>query len=331
MISKWIWLDVWLTWVYNRFVMSESHSSSAPGKVILFGEHAVVYGRPAIAVPVTQARATATIQVDSAGAGLTLIARDLGTSVRLVDASMDDPLAVSARLTLDHLDLAPPDARLTVRSSIPIASGLGSGAAVSAALVRALAAYLGHDLDPATVSGLVYQVEKIHHGTPSGIDNTVVAYERPVYFVRGRPVQTFAVGAPLHLVVADTGISSSTREVVGDVRRAWRRDEAHYDMLFDWIAGIVGRARAYLEEGLVVELGPLLDENHALLREMGVSSPELERLVAAARAAGALGAKLSGAGRGGNVVALIDDSGAGPVAESLRADGAVRVIETVIE
>jgi mevalonate kinase len=313
-----------------KIELQHHSSSSAPGKVILFGEHAVVYGRPAVAVPVTQARATATIQANSVGAGLTLVAHDLGRSVRLADAPQDDPLAVAARLTLDHLGLAQPDASLTVRSSIPIASGMGSGAAVSTAVVRALAAYLGHDLDLATVSDLVYEVEKIHHGTPSGIDNTVVVYERPVYFVRGQPVQTFAVGAPLHLVVADTGISSPTRAVVGDVRRAWQQNETQYEMLFDWIAGIVGRARAYLEEGLVGELGPLLDENHALLREMGVSSPELERLVAAAREAGALGTKLSGAGRGGNMIALINDDAAGAVVKALRQAGAVRVIETVI-
>lgn len=315
---------------YNTQAMSEIHSS-APGKVILFGEHAVVYGRPAIAVPVVQVQATATVRADAPGSGLTLVARDLDVSVRLSDAPRDDPLAVIARLTLDRLGLAQPDASLTVHSTIPIASGMGSGAAVSTAVARALAAHLGHDLDPATVSALVYEVEKIHHGNPSGIDNTVVVYTLPVYFVQGRPAETFTIGAPLRLLIADTGIASPTRLAVGSVRQGWEQNPSQYEALFDWIANIVGRARAYLEEGMVGELGLLMDENHTLLGELGVSSLELDRLVRAARQAGALGAKLSGAGQGGNMIALVEAGVADTVARSLQEAGAVRVIQTVVE
>ena len=143
-------------------------------------------------------------------------------------------------------------------------------------------------------------------------------------------METFAVGAPSHLLIADTGVSSPTRVAVGAVRRAWEQDKVRYEALFDRIAGIVERARAYIEKGMASELGPLMDENHALLREMGVSSPELERLVEVARGAGALGAKLSGAGRGGNMIALVDDQVAALVAEALRQAGAGHIIETVI-
>ncbi|HEY66916.1 MAG TPA: mevalonate kinase [Thermoflexia bacterium] len=304
--------------------------SSAPGKVILFGEHAVVYGRPAIAVPVTQVRATATVKPASPGSGLTIVASDLGKSTSLATAPRDEPLAATARLTLAHVSVPEPDATLTVSSTIPIASGLGSGAAVSTALVRALAGFLGCTLEPAEVSALVFEVEKIHHGTPSGIDNTVVAYEQPVYFVRGHPVERLTVGAPFTLLIGDTGIPSPTKKIVGRVRQGWQREPARYDALFDQMGDIADEARRMIETGNVGALGSLMDENHELLVELGVSSSKLDDLVETARFAGALGAKLSGAGRGGNMIALVEEDLTEEVEEALRETGAVEVIRTTI-
>lgn len=298
----------------------------AVGKVILFGEHAVVYGRPALAVPVTQVSAEAAVETGAQGAGLILVAYDLREEVRLCDAAADDPLAAAARLTLAHLGLAEPDWRVTVHSTIPVASGLGSGAAVSAALVRGLAAAAGRTLPREDVSALVYEVEKLHHGTPSGIDNSVIAHEQPVYFVRGRPPQPFAIGRPFQLAIADSGISSPTKIAVGDVRRAWEQEPEPYETLFDRIATVVEAARAAIAEGRPADLGPLMNENHRLLQEMGVSCERLDALANAARAAGAAGAKLSGGGRGGNLIALIEPGRAAGVVAALAAAGAKRVI-----
>jgi len=302
--------------------------SSAPGKVILFGEHAVVYERAAIAAPVAQVRATVTVEPAPSGSGLTLVASDLGRSVRLATAPEDDPLAAAARLALAHLSAPAPDGVLTINSTIPIASGLGSGAAVSTALVRGLAGFLDHTMGPAEVSEIVFEVEKIHHGTPSGIDNTVVAYEQPVYFVRGRPVERLAVGESLTLLIADTGTPSPTGKIVAQVRRGWQREPARYDALFDQIGDIVEEARRAIEAGNVDTLGELMDDNHELLIKLGVSSLQLNDLVETARFAGALGAKLSGAGRGGNMIALVDGDMADEVAEALRDAEAVGVIRT---
>ncbi len=304
--------------------------ASAPGKVILFGEHAVVYGRPAIAVPVTKVKATATAKAASRGSGLTLIATNLKKQIVLATAEENEPLAAAARLTLAHLHAPEPDAIITIRSSIPIASGLGSGAAVSTALVRALATFLGHRLEPVEVSALVFEVEKIHHGTPSGIDNTVIAYAQPVYFVRQQPIERLSVGQPITLLIGDTGIPSPTGKVVAQVRRAWQREPAHYDALFDQIGDITDDARRAIETGDVEALGSLMDENHELLIEMGVSSPKLDDLIDTARLAGALGAKLSGAGQGGNMIALVEDDCAEDVEAALREAGAVRVIRTTV-
>jgi mevalonate kinase len=314
-------------------VVRRSVECSAPGKVILFGEHAVVYGKPAIAVPVMQVKATATIEPASPGAGLTLVAVDLGTRSTLATAPEEDPLAVAARLVLSHLSASVPNAILKVRSTIPIASGLGSGAAVSTALVRALAAFLGHSLKPAEASDLVFAVERIHHGTPSGIDNTVIAYEQPVYYVRGEEngPDIVSVGAPFSLLIADSGLPSPTKQLVDRVRCGRREDPVRYEALFKRIGDLVRSARRGIEAGELETLGPSMNANHALLAELGVSSATLDRLVSAARAAGAWGAKLSGAGRGGNIVALADAESVHSVAMALEAAGAVRVIHTVVE
>jgi mevalonate kinase len=306
----------------------------APGKVILFGEHAVVYGRPALAVPVTQVQAEAVVEAGEAGAGLTIVAADLGETITVRDAPADHPLAAAARLTLVKFGLGAPAWRVTVRSTIPIASGMGSGAAVSAAIVRALMEAGSWKLEagssPADISALVYEVERLHHGTPSGIDNTVVVYGQPVYFVRGQPPQTFHIGRPFTLAIADTGIHSPTKVAVGDVRRAWEQEPLRFESLFDRVAAVVDAARSAIAAGQPERLGPLMDENHALLQEIGVSSLELDALVAAARSAGALGAKLSGGGRGGNMIALVTEATGPQVADALRAAGAVNAIVSTV-
>jgi mevalonate kinase len=351
----------------------------APGKVILCGEHAVVYGRPALAVPVTQAWAEATVEPAAAGAGVTIVAADLGQEITLAAAPADHPLAAAVRLALSgvqeasHRSQLPasdfqfgrePNWRITVRSTIPIASGMGSGAAVSAAIVCAVAEanrriprggyalsesangeskrqhatrnpqYLTsntqYPIPSASLSALVYEVERLHHGAPSGVDNTVIAYGQPVYFVRGQPPQPFTIGQPFTLAIADTGIRSPTKVAVGDVRRAWECEPERFEALFDRVAAIVEAARTAIAAGQPGALGPLMDENHALLQAIGVSCPELDALVSAARSAGALGAKLSGAGRGGNMIALVTDETAAPVAAALTAAGATRVILTQV-
>ncbi|MCB8988385.1 MAG: mevalonate kinase [Ardenticatenaceae bacterium] len=309
--------------------------TTAPGKIILFGEHAVVYGRPAIAAPLSQLRATAVVE-DSRTPGIRLLAADLGTDIQLDEAAADDPVAAVVRQLQRAAELARlPDLTITITSQIPIASGLGSGAAITAAVIRALTLHLG--LAPLSsddwVSDLTYEIEKIHHGTPSGIDNTVVAYEKPVYFVRQQPrnrIETFAVGEPLRLLVADTGQSSSTKAVVGDVRRQWQANTPLFEALFDGCGRIAQQARQAIEDGRVAQVGRLMNDNHQLLQDMTVSSSGLDALVRTAREAGALGAKLSGAGRGGNMIALVTLERETAVTHALQQAGARSVLTTVL-
>ena len=307
----------------------------APGKAILFGEHAVVFGRPAIAVPVTQVRACATVEDAPRGQGISIRATDLDLTHRLgAPVAADHPaFALEATVvnTLQRLGVDKPlDLTLIVSSTVPMARGLGSGAALATAIVRAVAKHFGHDLAPQEISDLVYQTEVIHHGTPSGIDNTVIAYEQPIYFVRAVPTQLLRVGRPFWLAIGDTGIASPTRDAVGAVRRAWTGSPKKYDALFDGIGAVAAAAKDALSSGKFAAIGKLMDENQALLQALGVSSRELDRLIAAAREGGAMGAKMCGAGRGGNMIALVSAERTGEVAVALRRAGAVGVIVTQV-
>jgi mevalonate kinase len=305
-------------------------TASAPGKVILFGEHAVVYGRPALAVPVNQVHANVEVE-DSSTPGVWVDAPDISLCGEISALPPTHPLAAVIHNIFRTLEITnPPPLRIRITSTIPVASGLGSGAAVSIAIIRALSSTLNRPLSVDEVNALAYETEKLHHGTPSGIDNTVITYSRPVYFVRGEPIQTFSVARPFTLVIADTGISAPTRESVGDVRKLWEADRTHWETVFDKVGEIVKAARNAIENGEIASLGPLMDANHALLQEMTVSSPELDRLVLAAKESGASGAKLSGGGRGGNMLALVNADSAESVASALQSAGAKHTIITEI-
>jgi mevalonate kinase len=260
-----------------------------------------------------------------------LVVPDLHRQGLLSTTPLTNPLAAVIRVVEEHVARPVTDGyRLTVTSDIPIAGGLGSGAAISVAVIRALASYLamGGSLSDKEISGLAYEVERLHHGTPSGIDNTVITFERPVYFVRRRPedvIQTFALAQPLRLVIADTGVRSKTKDVVNDVRRRWEAERERFEALFDACGRAAEAGYAALACGDLATVGSLMNDNHAWLMEMTVSSPTLDRLAAAARAAGALGAKLSGAGRGGNVIALVTPATETEVSDALYEAGAVKV------
>lgn len=316
-------------------------ASSAPGKIILFGEHAVVYGRPALAVPVTQVHADVEI-LDSDSAGIWIHAPGIDLHAELYTLPSDHPIAAVIHnfLFLSRVIPSPlgrgqgegqfPNLHITITSTIPVASGLGSGAAVTVALFRALSAHLNHPMTDEEINAFTYDIEKLHHGTPSGIDNTVVTYAEPVYFTKGQPIEIFKVGNPFTIVIGNTGISAPTKESVADVRRLWEADKVEWDGLFDRVGEIVRGAREKIETGDWRLLGELMNTNHALLQEMTVSSPELDRLVSAARGSGALGSKLSGGGRGGNMIALVEQDQADEVSSALISAGATHTIVTQV-
>lgn len=308
-------------------------TASAPGKIILFGEHAVVYGHPAIAVPVMQVKARASVTPNLSGTPgrVRVQAPDIGLDSDLEDLPADNPLAAVIRALLAELRISrPPALTLRITSTIPMAAGMGSGAAVSVTAIRALAAFLGRPLPDERVASLAYLGEKLYHGTPSGIDNTVITYSKPVYYLRGEPIRTMHVRTPFTIAIGDTGVACSTAVTVGVVRRAREANPADYEKLFTAVGEITKAARSAIESGQPGSLGPLMDQNQALLQEMGVSSMKLDRLVMAAREAGAQGAKLSGGGRGGNMIALVTPETAPQVKRALEEAGAAGVILTEV-
>jgi mevalonate kinase len=305
----------------------------APGKIILFGEHAVVFGQPAIAIPIRGVKAIARVQPNLTGkpGQVHIQAPDIHLDTDLSGLPHGHPLHAAVRLVLDTLHIpSPPPLNLQITSTIPIASGMGSGAAVSIAVIRALSAFLGGKLSPEIVSELAFEIEKIHHGTPSGIDNTVISTGQPVYFIKGCSPETFRPAEPFDWLIADTGIQTPTRETVADVRRAWQAAPEPVESLFSRIGALTRNAREALEEGQRDHLGILLNENQALLRQLQVSHPALEALIQAALDAGALGAKLSGGGRGGNMIALIPPGNASSIRTALEKAGAKRIIASTL-
>ncbi|MFN8543901.1 MAG: mevalonate kinase [Candidatus Binatia bacterium] len=298
--------------------MNEAGHGRAGGKLILLGEHGVVYGRPALAAGLARGT-TVTVR---RGAGPVVV------SDRAEVAA--DPRPVRVLVDAAPLfGLAARDLLVEVRSELPPGVGFGSSAAFTVALLRALAALAGRGLSLADELALGRRLEAAFHGTPSGIDPAAAALGSCFAFERGEPpvVRPVRPGAALPLVVAWDGRPRSTGQAVGALRARWEADRARYERLFDAVAIVVGQGTRAVESGDLAALGVAFDANQALLAELGVSSPEVERLVAVARDAGAFGAKLTGGGAGGAVIALVRDAHA--VAGALARAGAHTLVATI--
>lgn len=304
-------------------------SVNVPGKIILFGEHAVVYGRPAIAIPVHNVQAKVTISpIKGADEGsIYLDAPNVDISAWLHDLNEGQPLREAIQLTLNALNIHEfPAFQIRISSTIPVASGMGSSAAVSVALIRAVSIHLGNPLSIEQQSAYAFEVEKLHHGTPSGIDNNVVAHEKPIFYSRGEQPQIFIPGERMVFVIADTGIASQTSQAVAGVRERWVSDQDYYEAIFDQISELTVLAKRAINTGDNSTLGSLMNQNQVLLKALGVSCPEIEKLVQCAQSAGADGSKLSGAGQGGNIIALVPPSNETEVSNELKKAGATRII-----
>jgi mevalonate kinase len=263
----------------------------ACGKIILTGEHAVVYGKPGIALPLKRFYTMAVLSGAESFSFST--DRELSDDESLKMKQVFDLLF--EKLSIDK------NIHVEIESNIP-SGGLGSSASLSVALAKAFLNHAGQSFEK--VNELAFELEKIFHGSPSGIDNTVVAYEQPVYF-KNMNVELLEI-KPIYLVIANTGRKSNTKEAVELVRQKKEEEPEKYNKIFDDIEEIVDESRQCLETGDMKKLGSLLTKNHELLKEIGVSNPELDRLVGISLKAGALGAKLAGAGMGGNIIALVD-------------------------
>lgn len=306
-------------------------SCSAPGKVILCGEHAVVYQKPAIAVPVFEGSTKCSIVAKPTAPHdeTIVIAPNIALKCYLSCLVEKHPIRVAINLVLNKLNVDHlPVCEIRIHSTLPTAAGLGSSASTSVALIRALSTFLGSSFTDDEVNQLAFEIEKIHHGTPSGIDNTVITYAKSLFYIKGQPSEFIFPGKQVTLIIADTGIKSSTSKVVSEVRLGYQEKKDHFEDLFNQIGDLVISAKESFINGDLISLGKSLTENHMLLRKMGVSSDKLDELVDCALSHGAMGAKLSGGGQGGNMIALVKSDEAELLASALVSKGAVNTLIT---
>ena len=276
--------------------------ATAAGKVILLGEHAVVYGRHALALPLPDA---VSAQVGKSDAGVSISIPEWGVSQR-VDADDSSGIAGALNLILRELDVAGPGYDIHLRADLPRAMGLGSSAALAVAIVRAFDAELELGLDDARVNAIAFECEKLAHGTPSGIDNTIATYAVPMIFRNAESphVENLALPEPPPIVIACSGSPGLTVEQVAGVRARHDKYRVRYEALFDEIDVLSQAGANALVRADYAELGMLMNICQGLLSAIQVSTAELEGMVQIARSAGASGAKLTGGGGGGSIIAL---------------------------
>jgi len=296
--------------------------ASAPAKVILVGEHFVVENEPAIAVAVdVRAFVTASKRKDNL---VTLKSLNLGISDSFkkdesVKLKEFEPLEVVVR-ELEGEVSSWIGLDVVIDSKIPVAAGMGSSAAIAVASTLAISKALGLELSRKEVSSIAYEAEKVVHGKPSGIDNTISTYGGAIVYRKSEgfiPLECDFSG--YKLILADSGIPRSTGEMVAKVRKLKNKYPKVMDPLYHAAGRLTIEAAKTLRDRDFVKLGELMNINHGLLSAVGVSNEKLERLVYTARRAGALGAKITGAGGGGYIVALADDDNASRVANALKS------------
>lgn len=290
------------------------------GKIILLGEHAVVHGRHAIGCPVPL---TVRALVEDGDRGVELLIPRWGVEYQLAKPrEQRRSFEQAAGVILDQLGLADRTMRIEVFPDVPRSMGLGGSAALAVAIVRALDLHFRLGLSDAEVNALAFLSEQTAHGQPSGIDNTLATYGRPLVYRRGPPplVELLNIPQPLSIVVGMTRSEGLTARTVANVAEARERNPRLYEKIFDDIDGLVLQAVSAIQDNDVATLGDLMNINQGLLNALQVSTPELERLIGIAREAGAAGAKLTGGGGGGAMIALCANNAA-TVQEAIERQG----------
>jgi mevalonate kinase len=280
----------------------------APGKVLLLGEHAVVYGQPALAAAIPL---FVQVSVEPAAEPRIELPRGVQTPFPVLEAAV--AMAREAGFAGGFL--------ARVESEIPLGSGLGSSAALGVSLARAFKP----GCSPDQAARLAMHLERVLHGAPSGVDPAACARGGVIFFTRGEPPKIEEVNASAWLVVALTGIARGTHTTVMPLSQRRAREPELIDPLLARLGELTRAGRRDLESGDAVALGASFDEAHAILRELEVSCAELDEKAAALKAAGALGAKLTGAGGGGAAIGLARDQAQALAIAAATGGFAVRI------
>ncbi len=308
--------------------------ASAPAKVILFGEHFVVYDKLAIVMAIDlHVHVTATkrsddlIQIES---DLGYVGQFQGNNYRhesggLEGRSILEPIKLAAEAVLNSLD-GTFGVNLSIDSKIPMAVGLGSSGACAVATVAATGSLFGLDLSIEKISQLPSKAEEYVHIKPSGIDQTISTYGGVIKYRRSEGITPLKIESEVPLVIGNTGKLRNTGQLVKKVRDKRERFPVLMDSIINLGDIISEKAEEALKQGDMIRLGELMDINQGLLSAIGVSTVQLEELIFASRMAGALGAKLTGAGGGGCIVALSPKENQDSLVKAINKVGGTAII-----
>ena len=274
------------------------------GKAILFNEHFVVYGVPAIVSSIGKYTIAKIEPVNKKGWTLNDNRKAIPDyKEEKIDQQKD---SINKILEKMDIDLSNNGLEITLEGTLYCASGIGASAASCVAIARALSDYYNLNLSNKEMNEIAYEGEKGYHGTPSGIDNTASTFGGLIWFEKGenKVMDKISIPAPIEVVMGNTGKVADTSAAVAGVLERKEKNPEKYKEIFNRAENIAYLARnAFLNED-IKELGKLMNENHKLLQQIEVSSRELDFLVKLARDQGAIGAKLTGGGLGGSIIVL---------------------------
>lgn len=302
-------------------ILSDQAIGTAHGKIILIGEHSVVYGKPAIALPFPAANVEVIIKqiVGESFIQCSYFEGPLSKIPHSLENLKETIKAVCKELNRDMNGM-----NISISSLIPPERGMGSSAAVASALIRALFHFFGETLEEEKLLDFIEVSEKIAHGNPSGLDARVVSGENPLYYLKGQMPKPFNLEVSGVLIAADTGLKGQTKEAVEDVAKLLKNSKRKTKQVISSLGDLTKKARKAIENDDVHALGIILSKTHEQLSELTVSNEKLDILVKVALKYGALGAKLTGGGRGGCMIALAQTvEQAKTIANELMKAGAV--------
>ena len=325
---------------------------SAPGKIILFGEHSVVYGYPAIVTAIklrTKCIVTESLRNEvqlsifskyslngsSTGLKREYIMNKEQNEFITQDSNHEQPVNPAYYFITEkvlNLSTSNKYPHIHISSQIPPGIGLGSSAANSVASLASLSAYMGLNLSMEELNELAFKAEEITHGKPSGVDNTISTYGGIQFYREKKFSQLNIPNFSSYVVIVNSGIPRNTKTYVEKVAKSLEEDKSKYQNILEEIGNLTIIAKSSLMEGNIQKLGNLMTQNHLLLEELGVSHPILTDLTNSLVKLGSLGSKLTGAGGGGCIISLFDDyQKANRAIEEMKNRGFQAVISSLAE